>query len=167
MKQILWHLGKLGLLIFYANALAFIGALASLFLIASVGSQFSPTYAALATATIASIVSPVLVLAFAFNLHTATLSIDWILWASLQFTILLGFIMESIYTGSFAFLFLINTITMTYSSIRWAYTYWWLASIVCFLVTIAFILDSALLISLQWKNPLARHSQNDIPASYR
>uniref|UniRef100_A0A0K0DIB0 7TM_GPCR_Srx domain-containing protein n=1 Tax=Angiostrongylus cantonensis TaxID=6313 RepID=A0A0K0DIB0_ANGCA len=40
---------------------------------------------------------------------------------------------ESLYSGSFAFLFLINAIVMTYSSIRWGYTTWWLAT-VCWIV---------------------------------
>ncbi|KAK6039175.1 hypothetical protein COOONC_23320 [Cooperia oncophora] len=45
-------------------------------------------------------------------------SVDWIFW-------------ETMYSGSFAFLFFINSITMTYSSIRWQYTAWWLGTAVC------------------------------------
>ncbi|CAJ0594700.1 unnamed protein product [Cylicocyclus nassatus] len=119
----------------------------TLALLMSVGSHFSPTYAALATATAASVISPALVLIFAFNLHSITTNIDWILW-------------ESIYAGSFGFLFAVNSITMTYSSMRWEYTAWYLGAVTCFLVAIAFLVDLAMLVRLQVKNPCARHSQD-------
>ncbi|VDM65819.1 unnamed protein product, partial [Strongylus vulgaris] len=124
-----------------------IGSVCTLTLLASVGSHFSPTYAALTTATAATIIGPALVIIFAFNLHTITTNIDWILW-------------ESLYAGAFGFLFAINSITMTYSSLRWEYTAWYLGTITCFVVAIAFLIDLALLVRLQVKNPNARHSQD-------
>ncbi|WKX90839.1 hypothetical protein Q1695_009582 [Nippostrongylus brasiliensis] len=124
-----------------------IGSVTALFLIGSVGSHFSPTYAALTTAAMASIMGPVLLLAFAFNLPMITRSIDWILW-------------ESIYAGSFAFLFLVNSITMVYSSLRWEYTSWWLGTAICVLVGIAFLVDLVILVRLQITDPKSRHSQD-------
>ncbi|VDP31391.1 unnamed protein product [Heligmosomoides polygyrus] len=121
-----------------------IGAVTALILIGSVGSHFSPTYAALATATMATVTGPALVLAFAFNLPVATSSIDWIFW-------------ETLYTGSFAFLFLVNSITMVYSSIRWQYTAWWLGSVICALVGAAFLVDLIILVRLQLTSPKCRH----------
>ncbi|KIH68790.1 hypothetical protein ANCDUO_00872 [Ancylostoma duodenale] len=64
----------------------------------------------------ASIACPALLLIFAFNLHVITTNVDWIFW-------------ESLYAGSFGFLFIVNSITMTYSSIRWEYTTWWLGTV--------------------------------------
>lgn len=64
-----------------------IGAVTALILIGSVGSHFSPTYAALATATMATVIGPALVLAFAFNLPVATSSIDWIFWVGRSSTV--------------------------------------------------------------------------------
>ncbi|KHJ94548.1 hypothetical protein OESDEN_05518 [Oesophagostomum dentatum] len=123
-----------------------IGSVCTLVLLGSVGSHFSPTYAALTTATAASIISPALVLIFAFNLHVVTTNVDWILW-------------ESLYAGSFAFLFVVNSITMTYSSIRWEYTAWWLGTVTCILVAIGFFIDLVLLVRLQIRDPRALHSQ--------
>ncbi|KAK6730056.1 hypothetical protein RB195_006860 [Necator americanus] len=135
-----------------------IGSICALFLVGSVGSHFSATYAVLTTATMASIISPALVLIFAFNLHTVTTNIDWIFW-------------ESIYAGFFGFLFIVNSITMTYSSIRWEYTAWWLGTVVCFLVGLAFIIDLIIVVRVQIKHPYFRHSQStaqrDLPTTPR
>uniref|UniRef100_A0A0N4VXL8 DUF4203 domain-containing protein n=1 Tax=Haemonchus placei TaxID=6290 RepID=A0A0N4VXL8_HAEPC len=98
------------------NVFLQIGSVCALFLVGSVGSHFSPTYAALVTSTMAAIIGPTLLLIFAFNLHSITTNVDWIFW-------------ETIYSGSFAFLFLINSITMIYSSLRWQYTAWWLGTV--------------------------------------
>ncbi|KAL6731423.1 hypothetical protein Aduo_002292 [Ancylostoma duodenale] len=123
-----------------------IGSICTLFLIGSVGSHFSATYAVLTSATMASIACPALLLIFAFNLHVITTNVDWIFW-------------ESLYAGSFGFLFIVNSITMTYSSIRWEYTTWWLGTVTCFLVGTAFLIDLIMVVRLQMKDPTARHSQ--------
>ncbi|CAD6184102.1 unnamed protein product [Caenorhabditis auriculariae] len=125
-----------------------IGSLFSLGLIGAVGSHFSPTYAALVSCTAGTIISSVFVVIFAFNLHNSTPGIQWILW-------------ESIYTGAMAFLFLINTTTMFYSSLRWQHTAWWFSFVSCALVTLAFVGDWFLLLRLQNRNPTAKHSQDD------
>ncbi|EPB78883.1 hypothetical protein ANCCEY_02060 [Ancylostoma ceylanicum] len=119
-----------------------IGSICTLFLIGSVGSHFSATYAVLTSATMASIACPALLLIFAFNLH------------------------ESLYAGSFGFLFIVNSITMTYSSIRWEYTTWWLGTVTCFLVGIAFLIDLIMDVRLQMKDPMARHSQTPVQSRF-
>ncbi|VDM53861.1 unnamed protein product [Angiostrongylus costaricensis] len=96
------------------------GSVSALILIGAAGSHFCATYAAMATSALASIASTTFILVFVFNLQIVATSVDWIFW-------------ESLYSGSFAFLFLINVIVMTYSSIRWGYTTWWLAT-VCWIV---------------------------------
>ncbi|VDO05381.1 unnamed protein product [Haemonchus placei] len=57
-----------------------IGSVCALLLIGSVGSHFSPTYAALVTSTMAAILGTTLLLIFAFNLHSVTKNVDWIFW---------------------------------------------------------------------------------------
>ncbi|KAK6018214.1 hypothetical protein OSTOST_16212 [Ostertagia ostertagi] len=113
----------------------------------------------------AAIIGTTLLLVFAFNLNTVTSSVDWIFW-------------ESIYSGSFAFLFMVNSITMIYSSLRWQYTAWWFGTVrflltqtlcsyralqvACILVAVAFLIDLILLVRLQLTNPSCRHSQDDL-----
>ncbi|CAI4230115.1 unnamed protein product [Auanema sp. JU1783] len=131
-----------------------IGSLVSLCLIGSVGSQFSPTYASLMVCTIVSIISPMLVIIFSFNLHNTTKSIDWILW-------------EIIYCGSGAFLFFVNSITMSYSSLRWQHTLWYFAALFCILVCISFVLDVYMSARILQGNPKARDSlQRKEPVVY-
>lgn len=96
-------------------------------LIGLFGSQFAPTYAALLTCVFAIIGSSVFLLCDVFNINE-TEPDEWVFW-------------ESVFISSFSFLFTINTLTMLYSSIRWNNTAWWLATVVCALVTVSFLLS--------------------------
>ncbi|CAI2312179.1 unnamed protein product [Caenorhabditis sp. 36 PRJEB53466] len=118
-----------------------IGSLVSMVLIGSVGSQFPPTYAALLTCVFATIGSAVFLICDAFNINE-TEPDEWIFW-------------ESVFVSSFSFLFSINSLTMLYSSMRWNNTSWWLALIVCSLVTISFLLSLIHVMRKQTKGHIA------------
>ncbi|CAL2030503.1 unnamed protein product [Caenorhabditis brenneri] len=140
-----WRLAK------YSSALQIfqvLGSLVTLFLIGSVGSQFAPTYAALLTCVFAIIGAAVFVLCDAFNLKD-TEPDEWVFW-------------ESVFVSSFSFLFTINTMTMLYSSVRWNNTSWWLATVVCSMVTMSFYLSMIHVLRKQTKGHIAVEQEENI-----
>ncbi|KAJ1368041.1 hypothetical protein KIN20_029091 [Parelaphostrongylus tenuis] len=51
---------------------------------------------------------------------------------------------------------------MTYSSIRWGYTLWWLATVVCFLDGLAFLADLIAVVRNELIRRNACHGTDDV-----